>query len=156
MSDKLIEEIYAKRYNTTTTSRKDIGDIYVDGVPINIKSNNVDKENFSPNMMSGVKLFEYLSDEKNRLQFLFVNYKETENGVDILSERLVDVEHISWECLKVQCQGNGVIQFRKGELKLNENQTRGEFLNGFSDAYADYIKREEIKLHKLRNIFLND
>jgi hypothetical protein len=41
-------------------------------------------------------------------------------------------------------------------LKLNENQTRGEFLNGFSDAYADYIKREEIKLQKLRNIFLND
>ena len=55
-----------------------------------------------------------------------------------------------------QCRGNGVIQFRKGELKLNENQTRGEFLNGFSDAYADYIKREEIKLQKLRNIFLND
>jgi hypothetical protein len=156
LSDRLIEEMYAERYNTTTTSRKDIGDIYVDGVPINIKSNNIEKENFSPNMMSGVKLFEYLSDEKNRLQFLFVNYKETENGVDILSERLVDVEHISWECLKVQCQGNGVIQFRKGELKLNENQTRGEFLNGFSDAYADYIKREEIKLQKLRNIFLND
>ena len=64
MSDRLIEEMYAERYNTTTTSRKDIGDIYVDGVPINIKSNNIEKENFSPNMMSGVKLFEYLSDEK--------------------------------------------------------------------------------------------
>jgi len=36
MSDKLIEEIYANRYNTSTTSRKDIGDIYVDNIPINI------------------------------------------------------------------------------------------------------------------------
>ena len=29
MNDKIIEEIYAEKYNTSTTSRKDIGDIYV-------------------------------------------------------------------------------------------------------------------------------
>jgi hypothetical protein len=30
MNDKKIEELYAKKYNTTTTTRKDIGDIYVE------------------------------------------------------------------------------------------------------------------------------
>ena len=38
MNAETIEQIYAEKYNTSTTSRKDIGDIYVDGVPINIKS----------------------------------------------------------------------------------------------------------------------
>ena len=49
MNDSIIEQIYAEKYNTTTTSREDIGDVYVDGVPINIKSSHVDRNNYSPN-----------------------------------------------------------------------------------------------------------
>ena len=49
INDKFIEEYYAKKYNTVTTSRTDIGEIYIDGVPVNIKSNNVNKNNYSPN-----------------------------------------------------------------------------------------------------------
>ena len=71
MSDKLIEEIYANRYNTSTTSRKDIGDIYVDNIPINIKSSRVGGNNYSPNLVSADKLYNYLIDEKNILKFLF-------------------------------------------------------------------------------------
>ena len=43
----LIEEMYAEKYNTFTTTRKDIGDVYVDGIPWNIKSNDLNKENLS-------------------------------------------------------------------------------------------------------------
>ena len=50
MNAETIEQIYAEKYNTSTTSRKDIGDIYVDGVPINIKSSCVGKNNYSPNL----------------------------------------------------------------------------------------------------------
>ena len=143
MNDKVIEEIYAKRYNTTTTTRKDIGDIYVEGIPWNIKSNDLDKENYSPNLISADKLFDYLNSGKI-LKFLFVDYKED----SIIKESLVDATHISWDCLTIQCQGKGVIQI-SSDLKVDESQTKEDFLKGFAPAYKIYQKKERKKLDKL-------
>ena len=56
--------MYALKYNTETTSKKDIGDIYVDGIPWNIKSNNINKSNYSPNLISADKLFNHLINGK--------------------------------------------------------------------------------------------
>ena len=149
MHDKLIESIYAKKYDTVTTSRKDIGDIYVDGVPINIKSNNIDANNYSPNLMSADKMYDHLVDYSNKLQFIFVDYRVGVDGkINIVNDRRVEAEHISWSCLSIQCQGNGVIQL-KSSLVVDETQTRDQFLDGFSYAYADYISRQRAKLDKL-------
>ena len=145
MNDTQIEEMYAKKYNTKTTSRKDIGDIYVEDIPWNIKSNNLDKENYSPNLISADKLFDYLNSGKT-LKFLFVDYK----GDIILKERLVDATHISWDCLTIQCQGKGVIQI-SSDLKVDESQTKEQFLKGFSPAYITYLKKERLKLDKLES-----
>ena len=143
MNAQEIEEIYAKKYNTTTTTRKDIGDIYIEGIPWNIKSNNLDKENYSPNLISADKLFDYLNSGKT-LKFLFVDYKED----SIIKENLVDATHISWDCLSIQCQGKGVIQV-SSDLKVDEEQTKEKFLKGFSPAYKTYFKKERAKLDKL-------
>jgi hypothetical protein len=153
VSAELIEEIYSKQYNTPTTSRKDIGDIYVDGSPINIKSNDINGDNYSPNLMSADKLFNYLSESENNLKFMFVDYENTHGGVKILDETLVDAEHISWDCLTIQCQGRGVIQL-SSPLKIDKNQTREEFLKGFSPAYSVYFKKERLKLDELERKYI--
>ena len=144
MSADLIEKIYAEKYNTSTTSRKDIGDIYVDGVPWNIKSNNVYKENYSPNLISADKLFNYLNGG-GVLKFLFVDYSEP---LKIIKEQLVAAHHILWDCLTIQCQGKGVIQL-SSNLNFDENQTKEQFLKGFSPAYKIYFKKERAKLDML-------
>ena len=59
----LIEEMYAEKYNTSTTTRKDIGDVYVDGIPWNIKSNDLNKENYSPNLISCLLYTSAAADE---------------------------------------------------------------------------------------------
>ena len=143
MNYEQIEEIYAKKHNTTTTPRKDIGDIYVNGIPWNIKSNNLDRQNYSPNLISADKLFDYLNSGKT-LKFLFVDYK----GDTIIKERLVDATHISWDCLTIQCQGKGVIQI-SSDLKVDEHQTKEKFLKGFAPAYKSYLKKERKKLDKI-------
>ena len=141
----LIEEMYAEKYNTSTTTRKDIGDIYVQGIPWNIKSNDLNKENYSPNLISADKLFDYLNSGKI-LKFLFVDYKED----SIIKESLVDATHISWDCLTIQCQGKGVIQI-SSDLKVDESQTKEDFLKGFAPAYKIYLKKERKKLDKLES-----
>ena len=139
-----IEKHYAKIYNTNTTSRKDIGDIYVNGVPINIKSSHIDGDNFSPNMMSADKLYNYLINPNNNLKFMFVKYDDN----DILDEQTVNVEHISWDCLKIRCQGKGVIQLSKS-LKVDRTQTKKQFIEGLCKAYEVYINKERKKLNLL-------
>ena len=149
MNDSDIEKLYAEKYNTNTTSRKDIGDIYVNGVPINIKSSHVDRNNYSPNLISADKLFNHLSNPSNNLKFLFVTYNDSQ----VLDERMVDVEHISWDCLDIRCQGKGVIQLSK-TLKVDDTQTREHFLNGMRRAYKVYINKERKKLDKLEQKYI--
>ena len=144
MNAETIEQIYAEKYNTSTTSRKDIGDIYVDGVPINIKSSHVDRNNYSPNLISADKLFNHLSNQNNNLKFMFVTY----NDNNIIDEKLINAEHISWDCLDIRCQGKGVIQLSKS-LKVDNTQTREHFLDGIRQAYKVYIEKERKKLDLL-------
>ena len=87
MNDKIIEQIYAEKYNTTITSRKDI-DIYVDEVPINIKSSHVDRNNYSPNLVSADKLFNHFNNP-----------------------------HYHADYVDIRCQGKGVIQWSKLKRK---------------------------------------
>ena len=154
MTAEYIEFYYANKYKTQTTSRKDIGDIYVDGIPINIKSNNIDKENYSPNLISADKLFDHLN-AGNPLKFLFVDYGAGKKyphhdwrGTEIFNETWVDAHHISWDCLTIQCQGKGVLQV-SSDLMIDMNQTREQFLKGFAPAYKTYFKKERTKLDKL-------
>ena len=78
-------------------------------------------------MVSAKKIHDYLSIPTNKLKFLFVSYNLIKNNINIIKEELVNVEHISWECLTIQCQGLGVIQMNKS-LKVNKKQTREEWL----------------------------
>ena len=149
MNDSDIEQLYAEKYNTNTTSRKDIGDIYVSGVPINIKSSHVDRNNYSPNLISADKLFNHLSNPSNNLKFLFVTYNDNQ----VLNEKMVDVEHILWDCLDIRCQGKGVIQLSKS-LKVDDTQTRQHFLDGMRQAYKVYINKERKKLNKLEQKYM--
>ena len=70
------------------------------------------------------------------------------NDDSILSEKLVKVEHISWTCLDIRCQGKGVIQLSK-PLVIDNKQTRKQFLNCLSNAYKIYITKERKKLNSL-------
>ena len=50
---KKIEGQMAKKYGKVTTTRKAIGDFMLaDDHAVNVKSNNVAKQNYSPNMIS--------------------------------------------------------------------------------------------------------
>ena len=122
LNDTIIEQIYAEKFDTATTSRKDIGDIYVDGIPINIKSSHVKRNNYSPNLISADKLYDHLCDFNNNLKFMFVKY----NDEKIIDEMLIDAEHISWDCLDIRCQGKGVIQLSKS-LKVDKTQIEKSF-----------------------------
>lgn len=148
-----IEALYAQKFNSNTTSKKALGDFQLsEDHAVNVKSNNVDKDNYSPNLISASRLLKYLSIPTNHLSFIFVDYQiDNTDGQDfkILKDSgLVPVEHIDWSCLSIQAQGNGVIQLSKA-LTINPEQTRAQFMEGLKLAYQVFIDKERLKLARL-------
>lgn len=141
-----IEKMVADKYHQSLTAKKAIGDFMLDdNHAVNVKSNNIHKENYSPNMISIKRLHEWVFEKGNELSFIFVNYEEKNGELKILEEsKLIPIQQISWDCLSIEAQGYGVIQ-KIGELKVIESQTKKDFHRGFIAAYGKYLAKEQKK-----------
>ena len=116
-----------------------------DNLAVNVKSNNVAKQNYSPNMISIKKMHEWVFEQKKNLSFIFVDYEVDGDGFKILKEtKLIPIEHISWECLTIEAQGYGVMQ-RNRDLVVNDGQSKCDFYKGFLAEYKKYREKEQSK-----------
>jgi hypothetical protein len=152
ISDK-IEEQYALKANSSITSRKDIADYWeTPNIAVNVKSNNIKKNNFSPNLVSCKKIYDFLLNSKNQFKLIFVDYEIKDDEPHIIGDQTVFIEEIDWSCLSIQCQGTGVIQ-RSKPLIVRPKVSRAEWINEFRQQYADYIERQHEKLNELKGHF---
>lgn len=139
-------------------TRKSIGDFLLNNnpkFPVNVKSNNVDKNNYSPNIISAKRLIKWIEKEGHELYFIFVNFKNTESGIEIIEDSgLVNIENISWDCLTIEAQGWGVIQMSK-PLKIDKNQDKKAFFKGMKKAYELYLGKETKKMELIRKMIKN-
>lgn len=152
-----IEKLVADKYGKETTSRKAVGDFMLTEThAVNVKSNNVAKQNYSPNMISIQKMHKWVFEERNDLSFIFVDYREKGDDLQILKETdPIPIEHISWDCLSIEAQGYGVIQ-KVGNLKLIKDQTKSDFYKGFLVAYEKYRQKERKKHERFAKRFIKD
>ena len=154
---KAIEALMCQKYGKAATTRKAIGDFMLsDNHAVNVKSNNVDKQNYSPNMISIKKMHEWVFEKRKNLSFLFVNYSERGDELKILKEiGPIPIEQLSWDCLSIEAQGYGVIQMNSA-LNIVKTQTKREFYKGFLAAYDKYRQKEIKKHEKFSKRFIKD
>lgn len=153
---RTVEIEIAKKHNAEAKgTRKSIGDFLLENdikKPVNVKSNNLDKNNYSPNIISAKRLIEWLKQEGNELYFIFVDYKATEKGIEIVNDSgLVPVHNLSWNCLTIEAQGWGVIQMCK-KLEIDRNQNVKGFFRGMRKAYEIYMSKEAKKVEKIKEM----
>ncbi len=122
---------------------------------VNIKSNNVNKQNYSPNMISIKKMHKWVFEDRNELSFIFVDYEGGRELKILREEGPIPIEKISWDCLTIEAQGYGVIQ-RCFALKLIKNQTKRDFYKGFLAAYEKYRRKEDKKHQAFSRRFIKD
>jgi hypothetical protein len=136
-------------------TKKSIGDFLLNdniNKPVNVKSNNLDKVNYSPNIISAKRLIEWLNKDEHELYFIFVNYRITNGELEIVDDSgLIPVHHLSWDCLTIEAQGWGVIQMCK-KLKVDANQDKERFLRGMKNAYNTYILKEARKVEIIKEM----
>ena len=149
-----IEKYVAQKYGAVANeTKKSIGDFMLSANhPVNVKSNNIDKNNYSPNMISAKRLVKWITDPANSLSFIFVDYKILNGAPKIIRDSgLIPVEHLSWKCMSIQAQGWGVIQL-SCDLKIDKSQTRAQFLKGLRGAYEVFIQKERDKMAKIEQM----
>jgi hypothetical protein len=143
---KAIEHLMARKYKQDMTTRKATGDFMLaPNHAVNVKSNNLDKQNYSPNMISIQKLHKWVFEERKELSFIFVDYREVAGDLQIVAEtEPIPIHHISWQCLSIEAQGYGVIQ-KVRPLILDTRQTKSEFYKGFLTEYEKFREKERKK-----------
>ena len=151
-----IEKLIADQHGKTLGTRKAIGDFMLtDSHAVNVKSSNVGKQNYSPNMISIKKMHEWVFEDRHDLSFVFVDYKQKDGTVEVLKQsELIPIEHISWNCLSIEAQGYGVIQMCR-TLEIVPDQTKGDFYRGFLTAYSKYLQKEKKKHENFAKRFIN-
>jgi len=152
-----IEDLIATKYGAVTTTRKATGDFMLsERHAVNVKSNNVAKQNYSPNMISIKKMHKWVFEDRNELSFIFVDYEVDGEELKILNEtKPIPIEHIKWECFSIEAQGYGVIQ-KVSALVVDDTQTKANFYKGFLKAYEKYRRKEELKHEKFSRVFIED
>ncbi len=136
-------------------TRKSIGDFLLNNntqQPVNVKSTNVANNNYSPNIISAMRLIKWLKQDGNELYFIFIDYKVTNAGLEIVKDSgLVAVHNLSWNCLTIEAQGWGVIQMCK-PLEVDLNQDIKGFLRGMKNAYEIYMRKEAKKVEIIKEM----
>ena len=95
-------------------------------------------------------------EERKELSFVFVDYEEQGNNLNILHEsELIPIERISWDCLSIEAQGYGVIQ-KIGSLKIINDQTKRDFYKGFLSEYEKYRQKEHKKHENFSKKFIKN
>lgn len=154
-----IEVEIAKKYNAVAKgTKKSIGDFLLENSihrPVNVKSNNIHKKNYSPNIISAKRLIEWLKDDGNELFFIFVDYEIDDKGLKIIKDSgLIPIQHINWNCLTIEAQGWGVIQMCR-PLEIDKEQSLKGFLKGMKIAYEKYLNKEAKKVEVIRKMIEN-
>lgn len=151
-----IEKMIREKYQKDGTTKKAIGDFMMtDTHAVNVKSNNVNKQNYSPNMISIQKMHKWVFEDRHDLSFIFVDYEEREGEPEVIEHtEPILIEHISWDCLSIEAQGYGVIQMCRPRL-IVPMQTKRDFYRGFLTAYAKYMLKEAKKHEKFSKRFMD-
>lgn len=148
-------EIAYKHGAVAEETKKAIGDFLLNNninQPVNVKSNHLAKKNYSPNIISAMKLIKWLQQEGNELYFIFVDYNITEAGLEIVKDSgLIAIHNISWNCLTIEAQGWGVIQMCK-PLEVNMKQDLKGFFRAMKNAYEIYMVKEARKVEIIKEM----
>ena len=161
-----IEKIYADKAGKAITSRKCIADYWEDTnhyggkVAVNVKSNDINKQNFLPRLVSCRPAYDFLLDYRNELKFIFVDYQNVDGHLNIVDDsNPISIEEIDWKYMSIQCQGDGFLALNTKTLNHGANNnrwqilrdkkpSRDEWLEEFREHYINYIRKENLKLQR--------
>ena len=114
---------------------------------IDINLHDTDKVISLPSLMSISRIKDFLTNNKNHIVYIFVDYKIISDELTIWDIHVQTIESLDWSYLSIQNLGKGQLQMKNVmELSFNDNVTRREWLNILKQKGSIYYNNLLLKI----------
>lgn len=135
-------------------SIEDIEVVYDDYIyKIDIKTHDIDRDFSMPNLISIDRARKFLSNERNNIIYIFIDYKVKNNLVKIKDIKVQPIESLDWSYLSIQNLGKGQLQIKNMSSKLffNDLITKEQWLNILIKEGEKYYEKLILKVSDYKN-----
>jgi len=120
---------------------------------IGIKINDINNKEFTmPNLISIDKVRKYLSNIKNHIIYIFIDYKIEDDMVTVMDIIVKPIECLNWSYLSIQNLGKGQLQIKgtTNTLTFNNDIMRKEWLDRLLKEGNEYYDKLILKVSEYK------
>lgn len=124
-----------------------------------IKTQDINKTYSFPNLLSIKKAKDLLTNDKQHLYYIFVEYEDLSNKIRIDNIRVQKIESFEWSYLYIQNIGRGQLQIKnitRNEFQFNNQITRSEWLNTLKEKGIEYYDSLMLKVVEYKTEWSKD
>ena len=116
---------------------------------INVKTDNLLSQQ-NKGRLCTAEVNQWLRDPSNNLKFLFIEYKNEDGLLTLVSTKEVYIEEVVYEICN---QGRGLLQpkrDREGKVILRERVSRDDWIEEFKVKYDEFVDKQIERFNKYR------
>lgn len=148
------EFIQAEVQNYFGYSQKSKREKYADVWISNNKGLNVKTDNLLSQQNKGrlctAEVNQWLKNSNNNLKFLFIEYKNEDGLLTLVSTKEVYIEEVVYE---ISNQGRGLLQPKRtsnGKVIFRDRISREEWIKEFKDKYSEFVDKQILRFEKYK------
>lgn len=135
---------------TPKSKREKFADVWITSKHgINVKTDNLCSAQNQGRLCTAA-VNQWLQDENNILQFIFIAYTNIEGNIEIKEVITKYIEEVEY---RISNQGKGLLQpvrDKNYKVVFRNKITRQEWLEEFQEKYVDFINKQQDKFNKLK------
>ena len=138
------------KYNQKS-KREKYADVWIsktDG--LNVKTDNLLSQQ-NKGRLCTAEVNQWLRNVNNNLKFLFVDYKNEDGLLTLVSTKEVYIEEIVYE---ISNQGRGLLQPKRtsnGKVIFRERISREKWIEEFKDKYSKFVDKQILRFEKYKS-----
>ena len=133
------------------SKREKYADVWISKTEgLNVKTDNLLSQQ-NKGRLCTAEVNQWLRDPDNNLKFLFIEYKNEDGLLTLVSTKEVYIEEVIYE---VTNQGRGLLQPKrtsKGKVIFRNRISRDEWIDEFKIKYNDFVDKQIERFNKYRS-----
>ena len=132
------------------SKREKYADVWISNTEgLNVKTDNLLSQQ-NKGRLCTAEVNQWLRDSNNNLKFLFIEYKNEDGLLTLISTKEVFIEEIVYE---ISNQGRGLLQPKRtseGKVIFRDRISREEWIDEFKIKYSDFVDKQINRFKKYK------
>ena len=132
------------------SKREKYADVWISQTEgLNVKTDNLLSQQ-NKGRLCTAEVNQWLRNPNNNLKFLFIEYKNEDGLLTLVSTKEVYIEEVVYE---ISNQGRGLLQPKRtseGKVIFRDRINRNEWIGEFKDKYSKFVDKQILKFEKYK------